>query len=91
MNFGDGIVLVAFKAIWCQPCKLMAPAIRTVVAQYALSFVEIDIDEQRDVATTHSVDSVPTLILFKDNVEISRSVGLVSMPVLKQWIEQNLH
>ncbi|WP_022665650.1 thioredoxin [Desulfospira joergensenii] len=81
-------VLADFGASWCGPCRAMAPVIRELRDEYAgrTSILEIDIDSQKVLATDYMVQSIPTLILFKDGVEIKRFVGLQS----KSTIENSL-
>jgi thioredoxin 1 len=71
-------VLVDFKASWCSPCRAMAPIIREIMDEFAdrAVILEMDIDFQKSLATDYMVQSIPTLILFKDGVEVKRLVGL---------------
>lgn len=81
--------LVDFGASWCGPCRAMEPVIQKLKGEYAgrAAILEIDIDSQRELATDYMVQSIPTLILFQDGVEIRRFVGLQS----KSTIEKSLN
>lgn len=72
-------VLVDFWATWCGPCKMLAPVIDEISAeqQGKVNVGKIDIDENPDLAARFGVMNIPTVILFKDGEEVSRSVGLV--------------
>lgn len=72
-------VLVDFWATWCGPCKMLAPVIDEISAeqQGKVNVGKIDIDENPDLAARFGVMNIPTVILFKDGKEVSRSVGLV--------------
>ena len=80
-NFEDikacGVAAADFSATWCGPCKMMAPV-----------FFSVDVDENPGLAAANKVFSVPTLILYKDGVEASRSVGAISKYDLLDFIEK---
>ena len=71
------IVLVDFFATWCGPCRMIAPLIEQVAEEYDGKAVvaKVDIDEEQELATQYGIESIPTVILFKDgepiNVEVS--------------------
>ena len=76
----NGVTLMDFNATWCAPCKAQEPIIKKLMNTYQnrASIIEINIDEHRTLATKYRVQSIPTLILFKDGKEIKRFVGLQS-------------
>ncbi len=82
-------VLVDFSAPWCGPCQLMEPIIKEMTDKFQgkATFLEINIDSQKSLATDFMVQSIPTLIIFKDGKEMKRLVGLQSKAV----IEKNLN
>lgn len=87
-----GITLIDFNADWCAPCKAQAPIIKNLNRIYKsrADIVEINIDEHRDLATQYMVQSIPTLILFKDGEEIKRFVGLQDQVTLEKNLDQVL-
>lgn len=80
-----------FSATWCGPCKMMAPVFHAVADEMGdeVDFYSVDVDENPGLAAANKVFSVPTLILYKDGVEASRSVGAVSRSDLLDFIEKN--
>lgn len=88
----NGVTLVDFNADWCAPCKAQEPVIKKLINTYQnrASIIEIDIDEHRDLATKYMVQSIPTLILFKDGKEIKRFVGLQSEATIAKSLDAAL-
>ena len=80
-----------FSATWCGPCKMMAPVFHAVADEMGdeVDFYSVDVDENPGLAAANKVFSVPTLILYKDGVEASRSVGAISRSDLLDFIEKN--
>lgn len=71
------IVLVDFFATWCGPCRMIAPLIEQVAEEYDGKAVvaKVDIDEEQELATQYGIESIPTVILFKDGKPINVEVG----------------
>jgi thioredoxin 1 len=70
-------VLVDFWAAWCGPCRMVAPVVEELAKDYRdqLSVRKLDVDENINVAAQYQVQSIPTLILFKDGKPAQRIVG----------------
>jgi thioredoxin 1 len=85
-------VLVDFTAVWCGPCKAIAPLLDQVAdAQKGkLRVVKLDIDQNPDTPNHFGVQSIPTLILFKDGKLFDRKVGSMSKPALDQFVSKVL-
>jgi len=77
-------VLVDFFAEWCGPCKMLAPVIDELAAEYEgrASVVKMDIDNAKELAMSFGIRSIPTLIFFKDGKNIETIVGMASKPDL---------
>lgn len=85
------ITVKKFSASWCGPCKVLAPVMNEVKGQFSnVNFEDIDIDENFELASKYGVRSVPTVILEKNGVEISRFVGVQSKLAYTNAINENL-
>lgn len=70
-------VLVDFWAEWCGPCKMIAPIVEEIAAEYAgkLRVGKLDADQYGDILIQYQIMGIPTLILFKDGKAVERIVG----------------
>lgn len=66
-----------FWAVWCSPCKMIAPILNDLAQEYEgkLKITKLDVDENPSTAMAYGVMSIPTLILFKDGKPVERIIG----------------
>jgi thioredoxin 1 len=83
-------VLVDFWATWCGPCRMVAPIIDEIAANYAgrVKVVKVDVDEAPELAERFGIASIPTVMLFRDGQEANRWVGVQRRSVYVQALDQ---
>lgn len=81
------IKVVDFYADWCGPCKMMAPAIDQLAKELPnVTFEKVNVDAVESSAKAMGIQSIPTLIIFKDGVEVKRMVGFTTKEKLLKEI-----
>ncbi len=90
----DSPVLVDFYADWCGPCKTQTPILGELAQEFdgrvKFAKVDIDVEENKDLAVKYGVMSVPTLIIFSNGEVKETLVGVTSKSKLQQKLEQLL-
>lgn len=76
-----------FSAAWCGPCKMFSPTMEVVASELNVPINKIDVDQNKDLAESNNVRSVPTLVLMKDGVPVTRHTGIMSKVQLEQFIK----
>ena len=86
---GDQLVLVDFFATWCQPCKMMHPILENVkaVMDDRILIIKVDVDKYGVTANQYGIQSVPTLMLFRQGKVLWRTSGVVQKSELMATID----
>ncbi|EVU68250.1 thioredoxin [Staphylococcus aureus H87658] len=88
----SGVQLVDFWTTWCGPCKMIAPVLEELAADYEgkADILKLDVDENPSTAAKYEVMSIPTLIVFKDGQPVDKVVGFQPKENLAEVLDKHL-
>ena len=91
-SISSGVALVDFWAEWCGPCKMQLPIIEEFSSEMKgkATIGKVNVDEELELAQSFGIQSIPTLILFKDGKPVKKLVGLHSKESLYEEVNQVL-
>ena len=91
-SIANGVALVDFWAEWCGPCKMQLPIIEEFSSEMEgkATIGKVNVDEEVELAQSFGIQSIPTLILFKDGKPVKKLVGLHSKESLYEEVNQVL-
>ncbi len=86
---GNGTVIVDFWAPWCGPCRGFAPVFEAASEQHAdIVFAKVNTDEEQEIASHFNIRSIPTLMIFRDQIVIFAQPGAMPAGALDNVISQ---
>jgi thioredoxin 1 len=85
-------VLIDFWAVWCGPCKMIAPTIDELANEYEgkAKIGKVDVDNNQQVATKYGIRSIPTLLIFKDGKMVDQIVGALPKPKIAEKLNAHI-
>ncbi len=88
----DTPVLIDFSAEWCGPCKSQAPILKELASELSgkIKIIKIDVNKNPEIASQYQIQSVPTLMIFKNGVRKYKQPGVHSRSQILNIINQNL-
>ena len=88
----NGVSFIDFNAPWCGPCRAQEPIVRQLRKDFSgrATIAEMNVDENQETAVRLGIQSIPTMAVFKDGIEVKRFVGLQTAQILVNAIEEHL-
>ena len=89
----DGLTMVAVWAVWCGPCRMVAPVVEELATEYGeqgLRVGKLDVDENPQTAARYGIRSIPTILFFRGGEVVDRIVGAMPKAAFAQKVESHL-
>jgi thioredoxin 1 len=85
-------VLVDFWAVWCPPCRMIAPTIEALAVEYAgrVKVAKVNVDDNEELAARYDIRSIPTLLVFREGRVVDQRVGALPRSELVPLLDRQL-
>jgi len=85
-------VMVDFWAVWCGPCRMLAPTVEEIAGEYTgrLKVLKLNTDENQEIASRYQIMGIPTLLFFKGGNVVDKVVGVVPKRQIKERVDAML-
>jgi thioredoxin 1 len=87
----EKLLLVDFWAAWCGPCRMLAPVIEELAEQYSdkVTVAKVNVDEEKELAARYGIQTIPTVILFKDGQPVAKEIGVQPAAAFGRMIDKS--
>jgi thioredoxin 1 len=87
----NGLVLVDFWAEWCGPCRMVGPVLEEISKEYGskVTIKKLNVDENQETAQALGIQSIPTMLLYKDGKIVDKLVGALPKTQIKSFIDRH--
>lgn len=83
----EGLVIIDFFAEWCGPCQMLTPVLSEIDKEYEeINIYKVNVEENQETTMRYEINSVPTMIFFKNGEEVERTVGLITKTELEEIV-----
>lgn len=88
----EKFVLVDFWATWCAPCRMIAPVIEKLSEQYdgKITVAKVDVDQQQELSIRYGIQSIPTVILYKDGKIAAKEIGVKPLNSFTKMLDSHI-
>jgi len=88
----NSLVVVDCWAAWCYPCRMIAPIVEELASEYGsvATFGKLDVDENPSTAMRYGIQSIPTILIIKNGVEVDRITGVVPKAQIETVLKKHL-
>lgn len=88
----EKLLLVDFWATWCGPCRMLAPVIDQLADQYEgkITVAKVDTDENQELAIRYGIQTIPTVIIFKEGQNVAKEIGVKPLKSFASLIESHI-
>jgi len=88
----EKLLLVDFWADWCGPCRMLAPVIEQLAEDYAgkVTVAKVNVDNEQELAAKYGIQSIPTVILFKDGKPVAKQIGVQPAAAFTKIIDEGI-
>jgi thioredoxin len=82
-------VLVDFWAVWCGPCRMLAPTVEEIASEYTgrLKVLKLNTDDNQEIASRYQIMGIPTLLFFKGGDLVDKVVGVLPKRQIKERVD----